>query len=101
MNHVYRIVWSKARGRWVVAHELARTSGRASTTVAGGAGADLASCGGAVRGLVSFAHDAIFKSLALALAMAFGTPLLAQAQLAPNALPSGAQVAAVLMHLSN
>ena len=32
MNHIHRIVWSAARGAFVVAHELARSGGKTTTT---------------------------------------------------------------------
>ncbi len=81
MNHIHRIVWSAARGAFIVAHEFASTHGKASTTRSGSSGA--------LSPAPTFALPALAASLCLAFAV-----LPASTFAAPpvNTLPTGGQI---------
>jgi len=87
MNKIHRIVWSAARGAFVVAHELARAGGKTSTR-SRTPGACLEPTAGAESGLRASA-----LTMAVCLAVAGVTlPVSTWAQPAANALPTGGQI---------
>lgn len=97
MNRSYRIVWSKARGMWMVACETAKSQGKDGGTLER---AERRSNGeasspwrAALRKLNQISPTV--QSLALALALAFSAPTLLWAgPPTPTQLPTGAQIAA-------
>ena len=86
MNHIHRIVWSAARGAFVVAHELARSGGKTTTTRTQSAN---------LLPMALSAQVTPVSALALAVCLAMAAvalPATSWAQTAANTLPTGGQV---------
>ena len=90
MNHIHRIVWSAARGAFVVAHELARNGGKTATTCARTQGPSQA-----LAAAISSAAGLPVLGLAMAVCVAVTAvlfPATGWAQTTANTLPTGGQI---------